>query len=109
MTTTTAPSVELRLGFFEDFHMVAGLLRDTGARRTDSRVFLLDQPMSPEQVLALVHLIEFDRRWGSQALTVVPTPRLPTTPYSTMSAELHAWWGTVDEKPWQRDGSADGS
>ncbi|MFF8279971.1 hypothetical protein ACF05T_28360 [Streptomyces lateritius] len=98
--TQTTPSVQLTLGFFEDFLTVTGLLRDTGARRTDSRVFVLDQTMSPAQVVALVQLLEFDRRWGSQAFTVQPTPRLPTTPYSTMRTELTAWWGTVGEKPW---------
>ncbi|MFD3941773.1 hypothetical protein [Streptomyces sp. NPDC058579] len=92
--------MQLRLGYFKDFCNVAGLLRDTGARRTDSRVFVADHTMSAHQVLALVQLLEFDRRWGHGAVTVETTPRLPFRPYSTMGDELASWWGTVDEKPW---------
>ncbi|MFE5614114.1 hypothetical protein [Streptomyces sp. NPDC056524] len=88
--TGNTPSVQLHLGPFENFAMVTGLLRDTGARRTHERVFVLEESMTAEQVLALVHLLEFDRRWCSPAITVVPTPRLLTSPYSTTRNELRS-------------------
>ncbi|MFB9558567.1 hypothetical protein [Streptomyces roseoviridis] len=97
--TDTKPSVRLQLAYVDDFLTVAGLLRDTGARRTDSRVFVLDQPMSAAQVLALVQLLQFDRAQGN-AITVQTTPRLRPRAYWDRQDELYAWWGTVDQKPW---------
>ncbi|MFI0929604.1 hypothetical protein ACH4TP_37635 [Streptomyces sp. NPDC021012] len=90
--------VRLRLSYFDDFTTVAGLLRDSGARRTDSREFVLDRPMTPAQVVALFQLMEHSRQ-DHGFLTVV-TPRLPNGAYWERHHELDAWWGTVNKKPW---------
>ncbi|MEU6979615.1 hypothetical protein [Streptomyces sp. NPDC046371] len=98
--TDTQPSVRLQLAYIYDFPTVAGLLRDTGARRIDSRLFVLDQPMTPSQVLALVQLLQFDRKAKTPAITLETAPRLSTTAYWDREEETLAWWGTVDEKLW---------
>jgi hypothetical protein len=107
--TDDTPSVKLRLSFFEDFETVAGLVRDTGARRTDSRDFVLDRPMQPAQLIALLRLLEYSRQDANQPVHVVEmTPQPPLSSYRERSEELYAWWGTVDQKPWLTDSPPEG-
>lgn len=90
--TPKAPTIRLHLGFFENFETVAGLLRDTGARREGSRLFVIDNDMSVEQVTALVQLLEYSRQDANRPVKVEVSP---LAPYAGQSAELYAWWGTV--------------
>ncbi|MET7622364.1 hypothetical protein [Streptomyces sp. NPDC005408] len=97
--TTQTPSVRLQLGFFKDFATVAGLLRETGARREGPRLFVIDQDMSPAQAVALVRLLEYSRRDPNNPVKVSTTPTvLPRhTPSQQQFGDLVAWWGTVDD------------
>ncbi|KIF66217.1 hypothetical protein HY68_36490 [Streptomyces sp. AcH 505] len=93
--TPTAPHIRLRLGFFEDFPTVAGLLRDTGARPEGPRLFVIDGPMTVGQATALVRLLEYSRRDVNHPVTVETDPPVPTgsgSPYAAVSDELHVWW-----------------
>lgn len=97
--TSQPPQIRLRLGFFEDFETVAGLLRATGARREESRLFVIDGGMTAEQATALVRLLEYSRQDANRPVKVETTPPVPhgSHPYASRSAELYAWWGTVDD------------
>lgn len=98
MTNLNTPAT-LHVGFFENFETVAGLLRDTGARRAGSREFVLDRPMSPQQVVALLQLLEYSAADANHPVRL-DVPRLNRGVYSARSRELYDWWGTVDTKPW---------
>ncbi|MFJ7990353.1 hypothetical protein [Streptomyces sp. NPDC096351] len=98
MTDTPKPAT-LHLGFFENFETVAGLLKDSGARRTDSRDFALDRPMTPAQVVALLQLLQYSRADANTPVRL-EVPRLDERAYAARSEELYAWWGTIDKKPW---------
>ena len=45
--TAQTPSVTLQLGFFTDFVYEAGLLRETGAGREGSGLFVIDEDPGP--------------------------------------------------------------
>ncbi|MFD9517925.1 hypothetical protein [Streptomyces sp. NPDC059979] len=91
--TTETHAVRLRLSFFEDFCTVAGLLRDTGARREASRIFVIDSDLSPAQTMALVQLLEYSRKDANHPVHVETSSRIPN--YQDQNAELLAWWGTI--------------
>lgn len=95
--TSQPPQIRLHLGFFEDFETVAGLLRNTGARREGSRLFVIDGDMTAAQATALVRLLEYSLQDANRPVKVETTPPVPrgSHPYASRSAELHAWWGTV--------------
>jgi hypothetical protein len=97
--TNLIPPATLHVGFFEHFETVAGLLRDTGARRVGSREFVLDRPMSPQQVVALLQLLAYSDADANQPVRL-DVPRLNQGVYSARSRELYDWWGTVGAKPW---------
>lgn len=96
--TENTQVVKLRLSYFDDFATVAGLLRDSGARRIDSREFVLDRPMTPAQVVALFQLMEHSRQ--DHGFLTVDVPHLPDMAYWKRHHELDTWWGTVNKKPW---------
>ncbi|MFI9079132.1 hypothetical protein ACIGW8_22125 [Streptomyces sioyaensis] len=91
------PTIRIELSFFKDFPTVAGLLRDTGARRTGARTFVLDGDMTAEQVAALMRLVLHSRGDRSNPVAVTVEPPLTVGMYGAASEDLHAWWGTVDE------------
>ncbi|MFI2184602.1 hypothetical protein [Streptomyces sioyaensis] len=91
------PSILIELSFFKDFPTVAGLLRDTGARRTGARTFVIDSDMTVQQVAALMRLMLYSRGERSDPVTVTVNPPLTVGAYITAGEDLHAWWGTVDE------------
>lgn len=92
--TPEGPHVRIDLGFFKSFPTVAGLLRDTGARRVGARTFILDGDCSADQTAALMALLQHSRdRENSDPVKVTvvrPTPRYDEN-------ELIDWWGTVDQ------------
>ncbi|MEV7470258.1 hypothetical protein AB0O20_27695 [Streptomyces kronopolitis] len=90
------PSIRIDLSFFKDFPIVAGLVRDTGARRTGARTFVLDDDMAAEQVAALMRLVLYSRREPGDPVTVTVEPPLTAGAYGGASEELYAWWGTVE-------------
>lgn len=97
MADQNGTSVRITLGFFEDFPTVAGLLRETGARREGARLFVIDGDMSVEQVAALVRLMEHSRRnEGSDPVKVEVLPRQRNS-FGEQWGELEKWWGTVDD------------
>ncbi|MEU9703024.1 hypothetical protein [Streptomyces sp. NPDC047981] len=106
--TDTTPAVKLKLGFFEDFLTVAGLLKDTGARRVDSRDFVIDKPMSAAEVVALVQLLVYSHNDANRPVRAATTPRLNERTYRDRSEELYDWWGTVDQKPWLNSSPSNG-
>ncbi|SER39446.1 hypothetical protein [Streptomyces qinglanensis] len=83
----TSQHVKLRLGFFEGFEVVTGLLRDSGAHRIESRCFVLDRDMDPGQTTALVQLLEYSHRHVSHPVRV-EAPTVNGAAYSAQSAEL---------------------
>jgi hypothetical protein len=89
------PVIRLRLGGFEDFETMAGLLRDTGARREESRLFVIDRDMTIEQVAALVKLLEYSRQDANRPVKVEIDPPLSFGAYDDESEALYSWWGTV--------------
>lgn len=97
--------IRLRLGFFEDFEVFAGLVRDTGARRISSRDFVLDQDMKIEQVVSLVRLLRRSERDANHPVSVETFPPLPSSHYRGQSEDLYDWWGTVADRKWEQPDS----
>lgn len=81
------------MGGCQDFG-VAGIIRATGARGKGdrSRVFVIDGPMSVEQVAALLALKRLDRK--DDPVTIEFDPEDLTDPWDIEDddAELHDWW-----------------
>lgn len=95
--TSEPHQIRLHLGFFEDFETYAGLLRDTGARREGSRLFVIDKGMTVQQVTALVRLLEYSRQDVNRPVKVETSPPVR---YADQSDDLHTWWGTVNDPGW---------
>lgn len=96
-TQPTSTTIRIKLGFFKDFPTVAGLLRDSGARREGARLFVIDSDMTAAQVAALTRLLRYHDRDGNKPVTVEIDPPLPVGHYGDQFGELTEWWGTVDD------------
>ncbi|MEU3356136.1 hypothetical protein [Streptomyces sp. NPDC037389] len=94
--TDGKPVIRLRLGFFEGFETVVGLLRDIGARREEPRLFVLDDGLTIHQAVALVKLLEYSRKDANRPVKVMVEPGIDHRGYLEDSAALYAWWGTKD-------------
>jgi len=94
--TDPKPVIRLRLGFFEGFETVVGLLRDIGARREEPRLFVLDHDLTIHQAAALVKLLEYSRQDANHPVKIEVEPPLNRTEYRDSSTSLHEWWGTKD-------------
>ncbi|WP_030237622.1 hypothetical protein [Streptomyces sp. NRRL S-350] len=99
--TGDQPRIRITLAFFKDFPTVAGLLRETGARRVGSREFVLEEPMALPQVAALIELQQHSRRQDSNPVTVTIEPKPSEHRFYEQQDELDAWWGTVDAPNWR--------
>lgn len=91
---SNAPTIRLTLGYFEHFELVAGLLRETSAKRIDSRVFVIEGDMNIRQVAALVQLLEHSRTDVNHPVKVEISPA-DESRFHKQSDELYDWWGTV--------------
>ncbi len=73
---TSEPAIRMNLDGIEDFTTAAALLRAAGARRLrqgrNSRTFVIDQPLTPQQVAALLCFVDHGRAEGFLNLTVNP-------------------------------------
>ncbi|WP_328959049.1 hypothetical protein [Kitasatospora purpeofusca] len=96
------PRIRINLRFFEDFDTVVGLVRATGGRRTASRDFVLEGPMTLDQVAALVELQRHRRHHeASDPVTVTVEPIPDRSRFMAQQDELAQWWGTVDQPNWR--------
>ncbi len=99
--TGEQPCIRITLKFFEDFPAVAGLLRETGARRVSSREFVLEGPMTLAQVASLVELQRHSRHQEvSDPVKVTVEPKPNEHRFYEQQSELDEWWGTVQSPNW---------